>query len=221
VNTSRTALAAVCLLAAAGLAGCSSSPHKAQTLTTQAASTPAASTPSAMAAANLKSDLLAIADMPAGWSTTGSTSDGSHATASCPAINSRAWQQLPSNAEADFSDGSMGPFLTEKLAAGTVAQTTAAWQAFSKATTQCATFSAPTSGGGTEKFQLAALSFPSYGDQTYAIALTLTASSGLSASGDIVVVRKGGVLVQVIAVGLESVPVTTVEDAVSKAVAKA
>ena len=136
-------------------------------------------------------------------------------------MNSRAWQELPSNAEADFGEGATGPFLSVKLGAGTTAQATAAWGAFSKATSQCATFTAPASGGGTETFQLAAMSFPSYGDQTYAIALTLTTSSVLNASGDIVVVRKGHVLVQIIEVGLETVPVTTLEDAASKAVAKA
>ena len=63
--------------------------------------------------------------------------------------------------------------------------------------------------------------FPSYGDQTYAIALTLTTNAGLSASGDVVVVRKGDVLVQIIEVGLESVPVATLEDVTSKAVGEA
>ena len=43
---------------------------------------------------------------------------------------------------------------------------------------------------------------------------------GISAGGDVVIVRKGGILAQVTVYGLGSVPVSTVEDLVSKAVAK-
>ena len=43
---------------------------------------------------------------------------------------------------------------------------------------------------------------------------------GISAGGDVVIVRKGGVLAQITVYGLGSVPVAMVEDLVTKAVAK-
>ena len=221
MHVSRIALIAALALATAG---CSSNSPQAQTLPAQSATpAPAATSATATAAAasssQLTSELLAVTDLPAGWSTT-ATSSSSGGAASCKALDSGAWQSLPANAEADFTGGTLGPELAEKLAAGSASQVAAAWQAFTAATAQCASFTTPDSSGGTDKFSLAGLSFPSYGDGTYAFALTVDAD-GVSASGDVVVVRKGDVLVQIFAVGLTGVPVSVVEDAVGKAVAKA
>lgn len=221
----------VVLIAASVLvagAGCSSSPKQAQTLPAPAANTttfmatPTTSTGPATAAAStadLTSSLLTVDDMPAGWTTTPPSAD-SGGVASCSALDNRSWQQLPNRAEADFQGSSLGPFLAEKLVSGTAAQISAAWSAFAQATAQCSSFSTKSSDGTTQKFTLSGLSFPSYGDATYAFAVTVS-NSGLNASGDVVIVRKGAELVEVMALAIGNLPVSLVEQAVSKAVAKA
>jgi hypothetical protein len=189
--------------------------------TGSSAATLAAPSSAAAGAVNLSGKLLVVTDLPAGWAVDSSTGNGSGGVASCKAINSGAWQTLPSSAEAQFTQGALGPFLDEKLAGGSRGQVDAAWQSFAKATADCSTFTGPDSSGGTDSFTLAGLSFPSYGDGTYALAVSVKSSAGLGASGDIVVVRKGTVLVEVILIGLAGVPVSTAEDVVSKAAGKA
>lgn len=202
------------------LAACSSSSKAAQTL--PPASAAGGSSASAVAAqsspsVNITAELLAVSDLPAGWSST-SDSGSSGGAASCAALNNRPWQALPERAEADFQQSEIGPFIAEKLDAGPSAQVAQAWAAFASATATCRSFSGQTS-SGTAQYKLSSLSFPSYGDQTYAFAITVTAS-GISASGDVVVVRKGGTLVQILALGIPDVPVSTVEQFTSAAVAK-
>jgi hypothetical protein len=201
------------------LAGCSSNSKPAQTLPATSAtgtgSSPAAS--ASIPAADLTAELLTVNALPAGWSST-SPSSSSGGVASCAALNSRSWQALPQRAEADFQESAVGPFLAEKLDAGPAAQVTQAWNAFGSATAECRSFSGSTS-SGTAQYTLQSLSFPSYGNQTYAFAITV-AALGLTASGDVVVVRKGDTLVQIIAIGIPDVPIATVEQATSAAVAK-
>jgi hypothetical protein len=205
------------------LAGCSSGGKPAaQTLppATTAATAPASTVGVAgsAAAGSLNAQLLAVTDLPAGWSSS-SASSGTGGTASCSALNNRPWQTLPQRAEADFQESADGPFILEKLDAGSADQVTQAWTAFGTATSACRSFTSSTS-GGTAQYTLSALSFPTYGDATYAFALSIS-ESGLSASGDVVVVRKGDTLIQIMTVGLlGAVPEATVEQATSKAVAK-
>lgn len=198
------------------LAGCSSSGKQAQTLAPAASSSSPAAVVSASPAFSLSSELLEVTQLPAGWSATSSSDDSGGAT-SCSALNNRPWQTLPERAEADFQQSADGPFLAEKLDAGSAAQVSQAWTAFGTATSTCRSF---TASGGSAQYTLSALSFPQYGDETYAFALTVTAS-GESAAGDVVVVRKGNTLVQIITVGVgDGVPISMVEQATSAAVAK-
>ena len=202
------------------LAGCSSNSKPAQTLppgTFAPSPTSSSATAASSPVTNLSAELLTVSALPAGWSSTSPSSSSGGAT-SCAALNNRSWQALPERAEADFQASAVGPFLAEKLDAGPAAQVTQAWTAFGNATAECRSFSGSTS-NGTAQYTLQSLSFPSYGDRTYAFAITVS-ESGLSASGDIVVVRKGTTLVQIIAVGIPDVPVATVEQATSAAVAK-
>lgn len=208
------------LLAAAPLmAACSSAPQQAQTL---AAPSTAASSPSPAAATatpDLKAALLTVTDLPAGWSTYQS-SNGDNGPASCPALNNGPWKKLPQLADAGFSQGQTGPFLLEELASGGSDQVLAALQSFANATSTCSHFTGK-SGSDTLDFTLAALSFPKYADATYAFAMTIKSGTGLSAGGDVVVARKGSVLVEVTVFGFGSMPVSQVEDLVGKAVSKA
>ena len=211
----RKALAVVPVSAAAAallLAGCSSSGKQAQTLTPTAPS----SSSSAGSAGGISSELLAVTQLPTGWSSTSPSSSSGSATASCAALNNRPWQTLPERAEADFQQSANGPFLAEKLDAGSAAEVSQAWTAFGTATSECRSF---TGSDGTQT-TLSALSFPKYGDATYAFALTATAD-GESVAGDVVVVRKDNTMIQIITAGLgDGVPISTVEQATTAAVAK-
>jgi len=211
---------ALLLTAVPLLAACSSTTQgQAQTL---AAPSTAASSPSpAVNAANpvLKAALLTVTDLPAGWSAFQS-SDNSGGPASCPALNNGPWKKLPQSADANFSQGQAGPFLLEELASGSSNQVSAALQSFANATSTCSHFTSK-SGSNTLDLTLTALSFPKYADSTYAFAITIKSDAGLNAAGDIVVVRKGNVLMEVTVFGFGSVPVSQAEDLVSKAVAKA
>lgn len=213
----RKALIAVPAAAALLLAGCSSSAKQAQTLPVAAGSTTTGAAASSTPAASVASELLTISDMPAGW-TTSKPSSSSGGPASCSALNNGQWKALPERAEADFQQSEIGPFVVEKLDAGSSAQVSAAWTAFGSATSACQSFTS-TDSTGTTKFTLSQLSFPSYGDATYAFGITAD-DSGVSASGDIVVVRKGDTLVQIIAIGVPDVPVSVVEQATKTAVGK-
>ena len=218
----RTALLAVSmtgLIAAALLAGCASASGQAQALATAPAQTPATPSASASPATDLNKALLTLSDMPPGWSPDTQSPDSASDAPSCSPLKDGLWKHLPQSAEADFSQSDTGPFLLELLAGGSADQANTAMQALIKATGQCTTFTQKTD-SGTNTWSLAPLSFPSYGDATYAFRLSITADMGISAGGDVVIVRKGGVLAQITVYGLGSVPVAMVEDLVTKAVAK-
>lgn len=213
----KTQIAVVSASVAVLLAGCSSSAKQAQTLPITAGST----TPAAMQSSptvNLQGELLTVSALPAGWSSISSPPSG-NGVASCAPLNSENKNKLPEHAKADFQAGSLGPFVSEELAAGSAAQVSTKWAAFATAASECRTFTSPASSGGTDKYTLEALSFPSYGDQTYAFAVTVTTPVA-DASGDVVVVRKGDTVVEIITIGLTGVPVATVEQITSAAVAK-
>lgn len=207
------------LAALVAVGGCSSATQQAQTLATPSTAAASPSAAASTASTDLKAALLTVTDLPAGWSTY-QTSNENDGPASCPALNNGPWKKLPQSADADFSQGQTGPFLLEELASGGSDKVSAALQSFANATSTCSHFTGK-SDSGTLDFTLAALSFPKYADATYAFALTIKSDSGLSAGGDVVVVRKGNVLVEVTMFGLGSVPVSQVEDIVNKAVSKA
>jgi hypothetical protein len=220
MRTTLLAASATGLLTAATLAGCASNAGgQAQTLAAPPTQTRATASSAPAPAADLSKALLALDDMPPGWSPQTVSSD-SGASPSCVPLKDGAWKHLPQSAEADFEQGQTGPFLIEQLAGGSASQAGAAMRALIKATGECAKFTQKT-GSGTNAWSLEPLSFPSYGDATYAFALTIASDAGMSAGGDVVIVRKGGVLVQVTVYGIGSVSVSTVEDLVGKAVAKA
>lgn len=214
----RKALIAVCVGAALLAAGCSSNSQQASTLsgaTAPAGSAAASSTP----AANLTTELLTVNDFPAGW-TTDTQASSSGSGPSCTALQNGAWKTLPQRAEADFKDSDGETLVTEELDAGPADQVTQAWTAFGTATSTCRTFTSTIS-GHTVTFQLQDMSFPSYGDKTMAFGLTASVSS-LTINADIIVVRKGDTLVQIIAESeFGGVPVDLVENATKTAVVRA
>jgi hypothetical protein len=188
---------AVTLAVSATLVACSSAPAK-------------VGQPSA---AGLKAMALAISDLPFGWAVSPPSTDSS-VTSPCPAITSDAGKQLPAQAETDFQQSEYGPFLQDILATGSAQQVNQLWASVKQATSQC---SGQTSGSDTTS--LSTTSFHSYGDQSYALQLTAT-RSGVTYSGDIVVVRKGQVFVEVVVFGGGGVPAALVQQLADKAVKK-
>jgi hypothetical protein len=231
------------VMAAAMLAACSSSTHLAApastatsiatsaataTATTASTSTEAspatstsASAPTSTAAAaapvgqpsatQLKAMALATSDLPFGWAVSPPSTDNS-VTSPCPAITADAGRQLPAQAETDLQQSEEGPFVQDILATGTPQQVQALFASFQKPASRCST-------SGSDTTRLSAASSPSYGDESYALHLTAT-RSGVSYSGDIAVVRKGQVLIEVVVFGGGGVPPSFVQDLVTKAVNK-
>lgn len=161
----------------------------------------------------LKAAALALADLPFGWAVSPPSADNS-VTAPCAALTPSGSTQLPAQAETDFQASEDGPFLQEILASGPAQQVHDVWASIRRAASQC---SATTS--GTDTTHLSATSFPSYGDESYALRLT-AGRSGVTYDGDVVVVRKGQVYIEVAAFGVGGVPASTVQELVGKAVDK-
>lgn len=221
MRTPRPAMPAIAaVLAAATLAACSSAGGQAATLanptTTAGAHTTASTADTGYpTSAQLQNELLAITDMPTGWSAVPDT--GSGGAASCPALNGGG--RMPSNAKAQYEKSALGPLVGEGLAAGSAAAENADWSRVQTALNTCRSYTSDNGDGTTTAWTLSALSFPAYGQATYALAVTAT-DSGVTLSGDVILVRKAGVLVTVTVLGVGGVDVGTVEGFVGKAVGK-
>ena len=150
-------------------------------------------------ATQLKAAALAIPDLPFGWAVSPPAADSS-VTAPCEALTASGSMRLPAQAETDFQASEDGPFLQEILASGPAQQVHDVWASIQKAASQC---SAITS--GTDTTRLSTTSFPSYGDESYALQLTAS-RSGVTYDGDVIVIRKGQVYVEVAAFGVGGVP---------------
>jgi hypothetical protein len=190
--------APLALATSAMLVGCSSPSH-----------------PSQQSATQLKGKAITNSDLPFGWAVS-PPSTYSSVTSPCPAITSDAGKQLPAQAEADFQQSEDGPFLQEILASGSEQQAHTLWASVQQAPGQC---SAP--GSTATATRLLPMSFPSYGDESYALRLEAT-RSGVDYSGDVVVIRKGRVFIEVVVFGGGGVPApaSLVQQMVDKAVHK-
>lgn len=184
------------------LVACSSSSHDSKTVSQQSAT-------------QLEAMALATSDLPYGWAVSPPSTDSS-VTAPCSAITSDAGKQLPAQAETDFQQSEDGPFVQEILASGPAQQVRDAWSAVRNATNSC---SASTSASGSDSTRLSVVSFPSYGDESYTLQLNAT-RSGVSYGGDVVVIRKGQVFVEVAVFGVGDASASLVKRLVAKAAKK-
>lgn len=201
----RVTAAATALL----LAGCSSNAAHAPSAPRTGAS--------ATGGESLSGELLALADLPAGWATSSAAvvPDG---TSSCAALNGEAWQVFPTHAAAEFQESAAGPFVLETLVAGSSTRIATSWADSRAAVSQCRSITM-TSAAGATKVTLAPMAFPVYGDGDFALALTIS-SPKTRLSGEIALAEKDTQLVQIIAVGPDGVPASLLEQAVGAAVAK-
>jgi hypothetical protein len=164
-------------------------------------------------ATQLKSAALAIPDLPYGWAVSPPSEDSS-VTSPCTALTASGSRQLPAQAETDFQASEDGPFVQEILASGPAQQVHDLWASIRTAASQC---SAIVSGADTT--HLSATSFSSYGDESYALQLT-AGRSGVTYDGEVVVVRKGQVYVEVAAFGVGGIDASLLQQLVGKAVDK-
>jgi hypothetical protein len=151
-------------------------------------------------ARQLKGMLLAASDLPAGWT-------ARHVTATSPVVDLCAGNgpvladQLPARARAEFTDTNQSGRITEQLYSGRAAQVRAAYQQTSQLPATCPTLSA---GSEAMRFQVLRLG-SGFGDASTAFVISLRLG-GAQGSADVVVARKGDVLVIVELAGTTSDP---------------
>ncbi len=210
-NSSIAAFSSV-TLAALAVAGCSSSSN----VGAAAVSPTASPSPTGMAA-----KLLTPKDLASGWSVDVTPSDAPVSNTDCPLLNAPLWNMsLGGHGEADMSQSLAGPYLVEQVAIGTSDEVDKAWQSLTGNLSKCTSYTHAGS-SGQSTFTITKTNLPSYGDSSYAFTLDITITGGVSASGDIVAARAGNAIVTAYIVSINGVSKGTVEDVVSKAVAKA
>lgn len=213
-------------LAGAGMAGCSSAAAAGTTGAGPAGGTAAATGKAGTSAAvggsgALSARLLAVSDLPSGWAIDAAASNPSLSTP-CSLLNSAVWSaKLPAKAGRDLNGGMAGPYLDEQFGEGTAADAEKAWQALVAGLSKCTTYTHDGSSGKSTFSVAKASSFPVYGDGSYAFTLTIDITGGVSASGDIVAARAGNSIVVLYIAGLTGVDSALVDQAVTKAVARA
>jgi hypothetical protein len=160
--------------------------------------------------------VLGLPDLPFGWAVS-PLSANSSVSSPCPALTSDASKQLPAQAESDFQQSEDGPFLQEILATGPAQPVHTVWASIRQAASKCST---PDSNGETTTLSVA--QFPSYGDESYTMQLKAV-RSGVTYTGDVVVIRKGQTFAEVAVFGVPGIsPVSAplVQQMVGKAVGK-
>lgn len=202
-------------LAGLAVAGCSSSSNAGSGAGVALLPT-ASPSPTGMAA-----KLLTPKDLASGWNVDVTPSDAPVSNTDCPLLNAPLWNTaLTGHGEVDMSEGLAGPYLVEQVAIGTSDEADKAWQSLTGNLSKCTSYTHAGS-SGQSTFTIAKASLPSYGDSSYAFTLNITITGGVNASGDIVAARAGNAIVTAYIVGINGVTRGTVEDVVSKAVAKA
>jgi hypothetical protein len=219
---------AVCCAVAAALAlgACTSSTstggHAApNTSAATTAGTPAtgsshASASPSAALPSLSSKVLTVADLPTGWSAVDVASNAA-TPAGCLAVV-KSFVHDAEKLDVGFQASGGAPALTENLAYFTSgAQTTFA--KIISTLNNCTTF-AGAGGDGTQiKGTLARMSFPKLGDQSGAWTALATVQ-GTKVAYDIVGIRVGNYLAEVVEINVDSVNATEFKGFVDKALAK-
>jgi hypothetical protein len=134
---------------------------------------------------NAKSKLLSVSDLPIGWTVNRSSGSGGAGTSCLAGLKSPP--KGGSRATASFADRGSFPVLSELLATGS--NESARWSTVNKHLAKCKSITV-TSGTGSYKASLAAMSFPTVGSQSAAYALTM-AIKGVNVGIDLVLFRTG------------------------------
>jgi hypothetical protein len=218
-----TALAAVLLLAGCG----SSGDDRADTIeapepaASAPASTPAPATtgsgsastapsvaPPALGDAQLKKALLTVSEMPTGFTLNKDDQDDSDEAGNDPCakkfdkVGDDLKKRKVGDAERHFTKGSFGPLVEQDLVSFEEEDDAkAAIDVVSDLLNECQSFTSLDGAGAKTTFELAAMSFPKVGDETFAVAIS-GESDGVSLAAHMVVTRVDQSLQLVVLAGL-------------------
>jgi hypothetical protein len=174
-------------------------------------------------AAKVKDALLTVSDLPTGWSTkpdrSSSTRDDSGDYAQCPkyaAVIKKA--NATDHISVRFTSPS-GSTVEEAIQPLTESAARELLTEFADALTACKKVTTKTDDGVPFELYLTALSFPKLADDTFALRVTATVS-GITINIDMVLIRRGGVLITVVQTARGRIDTTTTEDVSRRALAK-
>lgn len=160
--------------------------------------------------------LLALEDMPSGWSVEPpDEDDGDDDATFCDAEPLTEEIDADASAERDFSAGEAGPFLFELLAAMSEDEASRGVD-YVRDAFDCGEWTDPEDD---TVWNISEISFPEMGDETAAYRLSTTAGI-FSANGNVVVVRNGGVLMMLVHVELGELDSELTEEMARKAFTK-
>jgi len=197
---------ALALVSTVALSGCSGSPRG------DGRAVPTSAAASTSAGPSLSAQLLSVNELPTGWAV-----DSSENTAN--ACNSHPLEAAPPAQEDHvyFADAGGTPALQEALATYR-SSAVSAFHAVKTALDKCTSFDSTANGETVHETQ-GAMSFPAVGDQSAAYEASFTIQ-GIAASFDIVIARRGSVLVAVAEGDVGSVDVDQFQGFVNQALAK-
>lgn len=218
------------LVAAAALAGCSSKPPDAVTVSsaTPAATisdtsspdqSPTSSPPPQQLTPLSKAQLTAALPTAkelgkGGWkitkaSGTSSSSKDKISPASCRTVYDSLKPNLTGTKSAtvdrDYQASKLGPFVGVTLTSYTETPATGVFDDLAHALSTCPKFTSTSSKGAKTNYTVAPLKFPNLGDQTFAMRMTITSKSGpftLKMTADVAMATKGAASVAVVNAGL-------------------
>jgi hypothetical protein len=228
-------LAVVCSLT---LIGCGGQPERADTLpVADEASTstvakapvetpvaPPAEKSSTLTAAQAKSALLTLDDMPTGWTQSKPEADDDEdptvTPKRCSAVLDAVDQQGKplAEAEATFSPGDLGPQLDHTVSSWPRSQVPVL-NKLTAAFRQCPKFTSTSADGSSATFQASGLSFPNVGDRTLALRLKAK-SDGINLVMDVIYIAKGNNGIALMVTGFQPLDGATLEKLARKAVAR-
>jgi hypothetical protein len=144
--------------------------------------------------------MLTVADMPTGFAT--DTRKEVAGPSGCPSLDAMKTTKgdTSAEAEADFSKGSLGPFVNERVWVQPDGKAERNYGRFADAIKTCSTFVSKDDRGKPMQFKLAALSFPNLGDETFA-ARMITESEIGALYIDLIIVRLDDTMVSLINAG--------------------
>jgi hypothetical protein len=177
---------------------------------------------------SLRSALLTADDLPAGYvedtSQGGPTAPGTPDNPACAAAlkgfkDSATVRRDAPNADAKFTAGEAGPFLLQSVSWLPGTEATRGFAAFRAALAKCASWSVTGPDGTKSTFTLVPMTFPTLGDDSYALRVTIQLA-GLSVGANLVVFRAANALCVLVHSGVPSVPAAATETIGRTAVTK-
>ena len=209
----QTRIVAVGFLAGGLLLGACSSSSSTSTSPSTPTTSQSRSTTTSHPVPDVSQYLLTIGDFPTGWSV-----DNSQASNSSGCYT-RPLEQVPSlsYAKANFAKGGGLPELAQEL--GHYSSGPSAFSTITTTLNNCKSFTTTAADGTSAKGTLGAMSFPSSGDQSAAYTATLDIE-GFNVNQGLVIVRKGNYLTLIALGDIGSLDSATLQQYVTKAVAK-